>query len=114
MQEQIIDRKIRFFAIDAYDLAKRAGMGARINTIMQTCFFAISGLLPSDEAIKHIKKSIEKTYGKRGSGGRASELRGRRSGARAPARDSSAGGGQRQRTDVRRWCRSGRRTSSRR
>ena len=66
MQEQIIERKIRFFAIDAYDLAKRAGMGTRINTIMQTCFFAISGLLPREEAIKHIKKSIEKTYGKRG------------------------------------------------
>jgi pyruvate-ferredoxin/flavodoxin oxidoreductase len=65
-QEQIIDRKIRFFAIDAYDLAKRAGMGTRINTIMQTCFFAISGLLPREEAIAHIKKSIEKTYGKRG------------------------------------------------
>jgi len=66
MQEQILERKLRFYAIDAYDLAKRAGMGSRINTIMQTCFFAISGLLPRDEAIKHIKKSIEKTYGKRG------------------------------------------------
>jgi pyruvate-ferredoxin/flavodoxin oxidoreductase len=66
IQEQIIDRKIRFFAIDAYDLAKRAGMGTRINTIMQTCFFSIAGILPADEAIKHIKKSIEKTYGKRG------------------------------------------------
>jgi pyruvate-ferredoxin/flavodoxin oxidoreductase len=66
MQEQIIERKIRFFAIDAYALAKQNGMGTRINTIMQTCFFAISGLLPRDEAIKHIKKSIEKTYGKRG------------------------------------------------
>jgi len=66
MQEQIIERKIRFFAIDAYDLAKRAGMGTRINTIMQTCFFAIAGVLPRDEAIGHIKKSIEKSYGKRG------------------------------------------------
>jgi pyruvate-ferredoxin/flavodoxin oxidoreductase len=66
MQEQLIEKKIRFFAIDAYDLAKRAGMGSRINTIMQTCFFAISGLLPRDEAIRHIKKAIEKTYGKRG------------------------------------------------
>ena len=66
MQEQIIEKKIKFYAIDAYDLAKRAGMGSRINTIMQTCFFAISGLLPRDEAIKHIKKAIEKTYGKRG------------------------------------------------
>ena len=66
MQEQLIEKKIKFYAIDAYDLAKRAGMGSRINTIMQTCFFAISGLLPRDEAIKHIKKAIEKTYGKRG------------------------------------------------
>ena len=66
MQEQIIEKKIKFYAIDAYDLAKSAGMGSRINTIMQTCFFAISGLLPRDEAIKHIKKAIEKTYGKRG------------------------------------------------
>lgn len=66
MQDQIVERKLRFFAIDAYDLAKRAGMGSRINTIMQTCFFAIAGLLPRDEAIAHIKKSIEKTYGKRG------------------------------------------------
>src|SRR5262249_41504504 len=55
-----------FYAIDAYALAKSAGMGTRINTIMQTCFFSIAGVLPKDEAIKHIKKSIEKTYGKRG------------------------------------------------
>jgi pyruvate-ferredoxin/flavodoxin oxidoreductase len=66
MQDQIVDRKLRFFAIDAYDLARQVGMGTRINTIMQTCFFAISGLIPRDEAIAHIKKSIEKTYGKRG------------------------------------------------
>jgi pyruvate-ferredoxin/flavodoxin oxidoreductase len=66
MQEQIIEKKLRFFAIDAYELAKKAGMGTRINTIMQTCFFSIAGVLPKDEAIKHIKKSIEKTYGKRG------------------------------------------------
>jgi pyruvate-ferredoxin/flavodoxin oxidoreductase len=66
LQEQIVEKKVRFFAIDAYDLAKRVGMGSRINTIMQTCFFAISAILPRDEAIKHIKKSIEKTYGKRG------------------------------------------------
>ena len=66
MQEQIVEKKLRFFAIDAYELAKRSGMGSRINTIMQTCFFSISGILPADEAIKHIKKSIEKSYGKRG------------------------------------------------
>jgi len=66
MQTQLIEKKIRFFAIDAYSLAKQVGMGGRINTIMQTCFFGISGILPRDEAISHIKKSIEKTYGKRG------------------------------------------------
>jgi pyruvate-ferredoxin/flavodoxin oxidoreductase len=66
VQDAILTKKLRFFAIDAYALAKGAGMGTRINTIMQTCFFAIAGLLPQDEAIAHIKKSIEKTYGKRG------------------------------------------------
>ncbi len=95
MQEQIIEKKIRFFAIDAYELAKRAGMGGRINTIMQTCFFAISGVLPRDEAIAHIKKAIEKTYGKRGPEvvRRNCEVGG--PGARAPARDPGAGGGDR-------------------
>ena len=66
LQEQMIEKRVRFFAIDAYELAKKAGMGTRINTIMQTCFFAIAGILPKDEAIAHIKKAIEKTYGKRG------------------------------------------------
>jgi pyruvate-ferredoxin/flavodoxin oxidoreductase len=66
LQDQMVEKKIRFFAIDAYALAKKVGMGGRINTIMQTCFFGISGILPRDEAIAHIKKSIEKTYGKRG------------------------------------------------
>ncbi|HKV36642.1 MAG TPA: pyruvate:ferredoxin (flavodoxin) oxidoreductase [Pyrinomonadaceae bacterium] len=66
MQEQMIQKQIRFFVIDAYALAKQAGMGGRINTIMQTCFFGISGILPREETIAHIKKSIEKTYGKRG------------------------------------------------
>src|SRR5207249_136902 len=53
-------------AIDALALAKQAGIGGRINTIMQACFFAISGILPLEEAITQIKKSIEKTYAKRG------------------------------------------------
>jgi pyruvate-ferredoxin/flavodoxin oxidoreductase len=66
MQQQMIEKRIRFYSIDAYALAKQVGMGGRINTIMQTCFFGISGILPKDEAIAHIKKSIEKTYGKRG------------------------------------------------
>ena len=66
VQQQIIDKKLKFYVIDAYDVAKKTGMGVRINTIMQTCFFAISGVLPKDEAIAAIKKAIEKTYGKRG------------------------------------------------
>ena len=66
VQEQIIEKKLKFYAIDAYSVAKATGMGQRINTIMQTCFFAISGVLPRDEAIAEIKKAIRKTYGKRG------------------------------------------------
>ncbi len=66
VQKQIIDKKIRFFVIDGYKVAKMTGMGARVNTIMQTCFFAISGVLPRDEAIESIKQSIKKTYGAKG------------------------------------------------
>jgi len=66
VQQQIIDKKLRFFVIDGYSVAKDTGMGRRINTIMQTCFFAISGILPRDEAIAAIKHAIEQTYGKRG------------------------------------------------
>jgi len=66
VQQQIIDKKLRFFVIDAYRVARDTGMGRRINTIMQTCFFAISGILPQEEAIAAIKDAIRKTYGKRG------------------------------------------------
>jgi len=66
VQKQIIDKKIRFYVIDGYKVAKMTGMGARVNTIMQTCFFAISGVLPRDEAIEAIKYSIKKTYGAKG------------------------------------------------
>jgi pyruvate-ferredoxin/flavodoxin oxidoreductase len=66
VQSAIINKGLQFYTIDAYDVAHSTGMGARINTIMQTCFFAISGVLPRDEAIDQIKKSIKKTYGKRG------------------------------------------------
>ncbi len=66
MQQQLIDKKLTFYVIDAYKVANESGMGRRINTIMQTCFFAISGILPRDEAIDKIKKAVEKTYGKKG------------------------------------------------
>jgi pyruvate-ferredoxin/flavodoxin oxidoreductase len=65
-QEEILRKKIEFYVIDGYAVARQAGMGTRINTIMQTCFFAISGVLPREEAIAQIKKAIKKTYGKRG------------------------------------------------
>jgi pyruvate-ferredoxin/flavodoxin oxidoreductase len=65
-QEEMLRKKIEFYVIDGYKVAREAGMGSRINTIMQTCFFAISGVLPREEAIEQIKKAIKKTYGKRG------------------------------------------------
>jgi len=65
-QKQIIDKNLKLFVIDAYTVANETGMGARINTIMQTCFFAISGVLPKDEAIEKIKDAIKKTYGSKG------------------------------------------------
>jgi len=66
MCEQISKKKLKFYVINAYAVAKETGMGTRINTIMQTCFFAISGVLPKDEAIKKIKEAIKKTYGAKG------------------------------------------------
>ena len=66
VQEAVIDKGLQFYVINADDVASKVGMGRRINTIMQTCFFAISGVLPRDEAIAQIKKAIEKTYGIKG------------------------------------------------
>jgi pyruvate-ferredoxin/flavodoxin oxidoreductase len=66
VQQDILEKDLEFYLIDAYDVAQETGMGHRINTIMQTCFFAISGVLPKDEAIEEIKQSIKKSYGKRG------------------------------------------------
>ncbi len=65
-QKQIIDKKLKFYVIDAVTVARETGMGMRINTIMQTCFFAISGILSKDESIAKIKEAIYKTYGKKG------------------------------------------------
>jgi len=66
VQEAIIAKKLKFYVIDGYEVARQTGMGSRVNTIMQTCFFAISGVLPRDEAIEKIKGAIKKTYGKKG------------------------------------------------
>lgn len=66
VQEQIISKHLQFYVIDAYKVASASGMGGRINTVMQVCFFAISGVLPREDAISEIKHSIEKTYSKKG------------------------------------------------
>jgi len=66
VQTQLIAKKTRFFIIDAYQVARDTGMGSRMNTIMQACFFAISKVLPRDEAIEAIRQSIRDTYGKKG------------------------------------------------
>lgn len=66
MQQQIIDKSLSLYSIDAYQVAKETGMGKRINTIMQTCFFAISDVLPHKEAISAIKEAVRTTYGKKG------------------------------------------------
>jgi len=66
VQEQIIEKQLNVYIIDAYEVAKKTGMGRMINTIMQTCFFAISNIIPKEEAIAKIKGAIEKTYGKKG------------------------------------------------
>jgi len=65
-QKQMLERKVRLFVIDAYKVARDNDMGVRINTIMQTCFFAISGVLPREDAIEKIKQAIKKTYGRKG------------------------------------------------
>ncbi len=65
-QQTILERKLRFYVVDALAVARQAGLAGRINTVTQACFFAISGVLPRDEAIAKIKEAIRKTYGKRG------------------------------------------------
>jgi pyruvate-ferredoxin/flavodoxin oxidoreductase len=66
VQEQIIRKRLKVYVIDAYRVARELGLGVRINTIMQACFFALSGVLPREEAISQIKAAIRKSYGKRG------------------------------------------------
>ncbi|MGB7551474.1 MAG: 2-oxoacid:acceptor oxidoreductase family protein, partial [Chromatiaceae bacterium] len=68
LQQQLIGKGLHFYVIDAYGIAERTGMGRRINTIMQTCFFAISGVLEQTEAIARIKEAVKKTYGRKGQG----------------------------------------------
>ena len=64
IQQTIIDKELRFYVVDGLRVAREAGLGGRINTVMQTCFFALAEILPHDEAIAHIKEAIRKTYGR--------------------------------------------------
>ncbi len=66
VQQRILDKGLEFYVIDAYQVAREAGMGTQINTIMQTCFFAISDVLPAERAIAEIKQAIRKSYGRKG------------------------------------------------
>ncbi len=66
VQQEILDKNLKFFVVDASKVAREAGLGTRINTVMQTCFFALSGVIPKDEATAQIKAFIQKAYGGRG------------------------------------------------
>ena len=82
VQEQIVAKRLRLFVVDATHVAQEAGMGRRVNTVLQTCFFALSGVLPLEEAIVAIKEAIRRTYGKRGQAVRRPQRGRRRLGAR--------------------------------
>jgi len=66
VQERLVEKRCRLFVIDAYAVAEKAGLGRRINTVMQICFFELSKVLPPDEAMKHVRRSVEETWGRRG------------------------------------------------
>jgi pyruvate-ferredoxin/flavodoxin oxidoreductase len=68
VQQQIIEKKLKFYVVDAYKVAREADLGVRINTVMQTCFFKLANVIPPDEAIKEIKDQVKKSYGKKGGG----------------------------------------------
>jgi pyruvate-ferredoxin/flavodoxin oxidoreductase len=68
VQQVIIDKKLKFYVVDAFRVAHEAEMGGRINTVMQTCFFKLANVMPPQDAITHIKEAVKKTYGKKGGG----------------------------------------------
>ena len=90
VQEQILAKRIEVYAINAGQIAREVGLAGRINVVLQTCFFAISGVLPRDEAIARIKEAIEKTYGRRGAEVVETQPGGGRPGAGGAAPDRGA------------------------
>ena len=99
VQEQLIAKKMKFYIIDAISLAEELGLGSRINMIMQTAFFVISGIIPKQDAIRSIKEQIRKTYVKKGIGSRRDELRRGRQGAPEYCRSVCSGQGNKQGPD---------------
>ena len=91
VQETIVGRKLRLFVIDASAVAREVGLGSRTNTVLQTCFFAISGVLPHDKAIGHIKDAIRRDLRTEGPDGHRPELRGGRWHPGAIERSESSG-----------------------
>ena len=112
VQEQILAKRHPLFAIDATRVAREAGLPGRTNTVLQTCFFALSGVLPRDEAIARIKEAIEHTYGRRGAEVVDAELRGRRPRARGAPRGRGAGPAHVRARHARRRCPTRRPSSS--
>ena len=102
VQQQLIAKKARFYVIDAYQVARDTGMGSRMNTIMQVCFFAISKVLPRDEAIEAIRKSIRDTYGRKGEEVVSEEHEGRGRNAGPSSRSEDSRSRQQQELDPRR------------
>ena len=95
VQEQIVAKDIALWVVDAEAIARAAGMGNRINTVMQPCFFSLSGVLPADEAVERIKASVAKAYAKRGQTRRRPQLRRHRRVARRAGPGHGARGGER-------------------
>jgi pyruvate-ferredoxin/flavodoxin oxidoreductase len=66
VRRQVVEKRLRFYVVDGHGVAAAAGLGSRVNTVLQTCFFALSGVLPRDEAVAAIKRAVEKSYRRRG------------------------------------------------
>ncbi len=110
----MIDKKAKFYVIDAYSLAKSLGLGGRINVIMQTAFFAISGVLPQEKALKMIELAVEDTYGDKGKAVVEMNIRAASLAGRAHPEGRAAGQGHAARSTCARRCRPTRRSSCRR
>ena len=111
MQQQIVDKKLKLHVIDASGVASGLGLGSRVNTILQTCFFALSGVMPRDKAIEAIKRATEKTYAKKGKAIVEKNFAAIDSAAGEPARGARSGKGGRAAPAPRRSSRIRRRTS---